>query len=871
MASKYIDIAATTQVIGGILKNPNILEQEEKYWFIEDDFSEDFHRIIFGTIYNLHQMGVKQITIESILDYLSSRPKNLAIFEANKGVEYLLQASDIAQLSSFDYHYNRLKKMTLLRAYDRIGFDLSPYYDIDNILDVKKKELQENWLDNTSLEGIANLIDSKISEIRDVYVNDDYSETKHASKDILNLIERFKQVPEIGIPMYGPLINTVTRGARLKKFYLRSAPSGHGKAIPDSTVIPTPKGFRRVGDIRPGDYLFGQDGKPTKVIQIHPQPEEKEIWKVTFKDGRIAECCKDHLWEYRYKSHSGYKYRVETIEEIYNRTLKLKGGLKNDKAWRFAIKMNEPVEYPEQEYDIDPYVMGLLLGDGSFRYNSTNKAISFSSMDDELPNAICSIMNWKFYKNPAQNYTYYFKQPTNEKHNLWVEEVLKNYPDLWNVKSEFKHIPDNYFIGSIQQRLSLLQGLLDTDGGVDKKGRIKYNTISPFLRDDIIKLCQSLGFIATYSVDKRPEKYTTGVCYSISIQCAKTKKQELFRLKKKYNIVKDFIKNTNGKKEEFKDHLAITNIERTNVKTKMTCFTVDNAEHLFLMNDYIVTHNTRANVADACNFACNKIYDETFGWISNGVQNPTLFIATEQEIEEIQTLILAFLSNVNEAHILDGEYEEGEEERVLEAARIVAESPLYIKECPDFSIRDIENTIKKEIREHNVSYIVFDYLQTSMKILEEITRRSGGVRLREDNILFMFSARLKDLCNLYGVFILSGTQLSAEWREARTPDQNLLRGAKSIADKIDLGCHILPVSEEDLKALSSIIPSFPQAPNNKISVYKNRRGAYTGIYLWCNSDLGTCRIKPMFATDWSYNLISIDDVRVQVEEEKSAF
>lgn len=95
--------------------------------------------------------------------------------------------------------------------------------------------------------------------------------------------------------------------------------------------------------------------------------------------------------------------------------------------------------------------------------------------------------------------------------------------------------------------------------------------------------------------------------------------------------------------------------------------------------------------------------------------------------------------------------------------------------------------------------------------------------------------------------------------------------AKSIADKIDMGCHILPVSEEDLKALSGIIPSFPQAPNNKISVYKNRRGAYTGIYLWCNSDLGTCRIKPMFATDWSYNLISIDDVRVQVEEEKSAF
>jgi hypothetical protein len=158
-----------------------------------------------------------------------------------------------------------------------------------------------------------------------------------------------------------------------------------------------------------------------------------------------------------------------------------------------------------------------------------------------------------------------------------------------------------------------------------------------------------------------------------------------------------------------------------------------------------------------------------------------------------------------------------------------------------------------------------------MKILEEITRRSGGVRLREDNILFMLSARLKDLCNLYGVFLLTSTQLSADWRDSKTPDQNLLRGAKSIADKIDYGSHILPVSEEDLTSLSDVLAQFPQVPNNKISVYKNRRGRYTGIYLWAYSDLGTCRIKPMFATDWSYNLINIDNIRVEEIVEESAF
>lgn len=509
MGSKYIDVPSTIQVIGNIVKNPNLLEQEEKYWFIEDDFPEDFHRIVFGTIFQIHKLGTSIITMDTIQDYLSTRPKNKAVFDANKGEEFLRQAAESAQTTSFDYYYNRVKKMTLLRAYDKIGFDLSSYYDIDNILDLKKKQRQEEWLDNSSLEQIANAIDLQISKIRDIYVNDDYTETKQIATGITALVERFKQNPEIGIPMYGPLINTVTRGARLKKLYLRSAPSGYGK--------------------------------------------------------------------------------------------------------------------------------------------------------------------------------------------------------------------------------------------------------------------------------------------------------------------------------------------------------------------------TRTNVADACNFACNMIYDENFGWIKNGVSNPTLFIATEQDIEEIQTLALAFLSNVNEAHILDGKYEEGEEERINKAAEILANSPLYVKECPDFSIRDIENIIKKEIREHDVKYIVFDYLQTSMKILEEITKRSGGVRLREDNILFMFSSKLKDICNLYGVFILTGTQLSAEWRESKTPDQNLLRGAKAIADKVDYGSHILPISDEDLQAINDILGHFPQVPNNKISVYKNRRGAYKGIYLWCYADLGTCRVKPMFATDWNYNLVSIDDIRIELEEEQGAF
>ena len=155
-----------------------------------------------------------------------------------------------------------------------------------------------------------------------------------------------------------------------------------------------------------------------------------------------------------------------------------------------------------------------------------------------------------------------------------------------------------------------------------------------------------------------------------------------------------------------------------------------------------------------------------------------------------------------------------------------------------------------------------------MKILEEITRRSGGVKLREDNILFMLSTRLKDLCNQYGVFIMSATQLNADWKEAKVPDQNLLRGAKSIADKIDYGSILLNVQDEDLVALEPILSSHVfEIPTIKMSIYKNRRGRYKGVILWCKADLGCCRIKPMFCTTYSYEMVSIDDVRIRIDEE----
>ena len=222
MKSKYVDISATINVIGNIYNNINLLDNE-KYSFSEDDFIEQFHKIIFGTIYNLHLQGVKDININTIEDYLIHRPQAFATYQANKGREYLIQITDNVQLSTFDYYYQRLKKMTLFRMYEKVGMNLNWLYDPDNILNAKKKQEQENWLDNSSLEEIADLIDKKITEIKLKYVDSYDNVSSQAGEGCLELLEQLQLNPEFGYPLYGPLINTVTRGARLKKFYLRSA------------------------------------------------------------------------------------------------------------------------------------------------------------------------------------------------------------------------------------------------------------------------------------------------------------------------------------------------------------------------------------------------------------------------------------------------------------------------------------------------------------------------------------------------------------------------------------------------------------------------------------------------------------------------
>ena len=172
MASKYNDITAIMQVIGCVYNNPSLLDYTEKYSINEEDFDDLFHRTVFGAIYSIYEMGGEKITLRNIADFFETRPKSKGLYESQKGEEWLLKVSENAMPATFDYYYNRMKKMTLLRAYNKIGLDVSDIYDPDNILDSKKRQAQEEYLDNAQLVDIANKIDGKIEEIKIQYIDE---------------------------------------------------------------------------------------------------------------------------------------------------------------------------------------------------------------------------------------------------------------------------------------------------------------------------------------------------------------------------------------------------------------------------------------------------------------------------------------------------------------------------------------------------------------------------------------------------------------------------------------------------------------------------------------------------------------------------
>ena len=279
---------------------------------------------------------------------------------------------------------------------------------------------------------------------------------------------------------------------------------------------------------------------------------------------------------------------------------------------------------------------------------------------------------------------------------------------------------------------------------------------------------------------------------------------------------------------------------------------------------------TRTSVFDACKLAYPIRWSHDLNCFIRDVEKETgeflqprkvLFIVTEMDKEELQTIMLAYLSGVDEDHILRGRYEElGELTRVKYAAKIMKDYSEYfiIEEISEPNLVNVEATIKKYATLDQVKYIFFDYIHTTASMMNQFSKNN----LREDSILMMMANQLKQLAKDYNVFIFSATQVNAGamMDDGEFKNETCIRGAKSIADKADMGYIMTRVSD---KVWNNLLPSFQLAvrdgrldsnlivnkPTHIIDIYKMRRGQYKNVRIWLNLHLGTGYRKDLFITN----------------------
>ena len=290
---------------------------------------------------------------------------------------------------------------------------------------------------------------------------------------------------------------------------------------------------------------------------------------------------------------------------------------------------------------------------------------------------------------------------------------------------------------------------------------------------------------------------------------------------------------------------------------------------IFIRSGNTASGKTRTALADFCHISIPWYWNlKEQKWEYTGLAEPVLFISTELEVDELQTFVTAYVSGVNEAKILYGGYSPEEKERILQAQKYIESASLFVEILPNFTVNDIETLIKKYHRNEGIRYVCFDYIHMSASLIAEVSSVTNGMKLREDQILFLFVDRLKVLCNTLGIFILTMTQLNGTYKDSPVKDETMLRGAKSIADRVDLGEISLPPSSADLKAVQPILSKQinKPVPNLVRHIYKLRRGKLSKIRIWQYADLGTGRTEDLFVTNYDYKLIPVEATEVEIME-----
>lgn len=360
--------------------------------------------------------------------------------------------------------------------------------------------------------------------------------------------------------------------------YMLAGYAGVGKLQPNHSIIYTQnKGKITMGEIEIGDIVFGQKGEPVVVDAIYPK-SNLDIYKITFSDDSVVECCNEHLWKVQTnKQRQNGNYSILELQEIIDAP---KFHVSDKVGYKYSVDLCEPVEFLKKDLKLHPYLMGILLGNG-YLPNTTSPVqltVHEKYLDEFIkyileiiPNDVKIHIDRNDYGSASRTIRF-----TNS-----IKNYIRDY-NLLGKKSKDKFIPHEYLYSSIEDRLELLKGLMDTDGSIElfsTKKKIRYSSKSFKLIENVTELIRSLGGLCSINISNR-EHDNKGIEWNLNIRT----RQNCFKLKDKFNKFENV---------DFKFHFKKKMIKIEYVgKMDGRCIRVNSNDHLYLTNDFTITHNT---------------------------------------------------------------------------------------------------------------------------------------------------------------------------------------------------------------------------------------------------------------------------------------
>jgi phosphate starvation-inducible PhoH-like protein len=387
------------------------------------------------------------------------------------------------------------------------------------------------------------------------------------------------------------MVGTDTAAKLLERGSVEVAPLAfmRGRAQPVDRRVLTPWGWRRIGDLDVGDLVVGSDGRPTPVLGVYPQGE-RDVFRVSSQDGAETLACAEHLWFVRTidDQRHGKPGRVVQTQDMVGR-------LRRQHQRRFELPLlSNPVEFAPRPVAMDPYALGLMLGDGCITTRSTPM---FTTKDPELCEALVEAFDGIEASPKAASEIDYVLRRVGGGRGSRPNPVTLGLraAGVAGTTSSTKFVPIEYLLNGADVRLAVLQGLLDTDGGPvvqrARSCRIEYSTSSPQLADDVVFLVRSLGGVAYRRVRPAAGR-SPGLArgravhhrhdaHILDIRLPKgVAPFRLMRKAAKYRLYGA------GRPMRFVDSIEPAGVAET------VCIQVGAADSLYVTDDFLVTHNT---------------------------------------------------------------------------------------------------------------------------------------------------------------------------------------------------------------------------------------------------------------------------------------